>query len=278
VILYLVGAAGQKKIHSFLLEKYPDIGVLCSFAYPALLPKAYQAGFRTIMMDSGAFTVEQKGIKLDIDKLADYLLENKDMITVAVSLDVISDGEESVKNWHRLRQRGVETMPVFHFLGESWDILDTYCQETDYIGLGGVAGTNANWRGMIPILERIFLRHPDKKFHLFGVNDLRVVQNFPLYSADALSWRSGSRFSQLVSRFGRYHLNINRATGRCNELKMAPVFDFLEQEYGLTKDEILAPDFDWCRIDQINVVELYKALVLGHTVVEITTTVSHDLC
>src|SRR3972149_4384685 len=63
-----------------------------------------------IMMDSGAFTVAKKDVKIDINKYAEFLLKYKDSITISVNLDIIVKGHKTPQALEKAAQEGWENL------------------------------------------------------------------------------------------------------------------------------------------------------------------------
>ena len=270
MILYLAGIPSDKKMLAWV-EEYnkrdyvavEPVGILCTFNQPKLfLRVAYDFDFKNIMLDSGAFSVFNSGGErtIDIDDLCDFIKDHREKITVPVALDVIDDptGEKSLRNWDYMRDvRGVDAVPTFHS-GEPWEVLRYYCDNTDYICFGGVAGQGVKWRDIVKVLERIYNEYPDVKIHTLGINDFHVLQRFPIASCDALTWRNGSRFIQIVTPFGRYHLGPTRINWP--KLRAEGVDVWLKNNYNI--DLPFPDDFNLRELDYLNLEILYREGVM----------------
>ena len=82
----------------------------------------------TLMIDSGAFSAWRRGAKIDLDHYADFIREHIELIDYYVNLDVIpgefgripdqsevdASASASWDNFLYLRDRGLESIPVFH--------------------------------------------------------------------------------------------------------------------------------------------------------------------
>lgn len=261
--LYLAGISSTRKIGEWVVENFPDIGALCTFATPKQIDKLIEFGFKHIMLDSGAFSVDQSGIKIDIDEFIKYvkkyqkICEEKGIVLEVVGLDVISNGNMSVENWDYMRHKGVDCIPTFH-AGEDLSILDYYASEANRISLGGMAGDIVEYKRISKAMASIFSRHPNKKYHILGVNDYRIIQKFPFYSCDALTWRNGSRFGEVITEHGRFKIGRNKNT---LDVKKTEITKWLF-ERGIAYP--LPEDFDYRILDILNIRTLYKQLVLFH--------------
>ena len=85
--------------------------VLFSFAYigSSWLPEKHMkplcAGASDIMVDSGAFTVWNRGEAIDIGRYVAWLLSRTMPYSTAISLDVIGDADSSVKIGNALQPK-----------------------------------------------------------------------------------------------------------------------------------------------------------------------------
>lgn len=174
------------QLYSYLYPPDPDFMAL----YPQI----------KIFIDSGAYTAYRQGTEVDIDAYIDYLFANLDKIELYACLDVIREAEPTYKNWLYMKKRGLNPLPVFHTY-ESYTWLEKYLDETDHIGLGGVAGVGMG-AGEIKVhldncFNRIMKRWP-VKVHAFGTGHrIDLLSEYPFHSADSTSWLSGSLYGHM---------------------------------------------------------------------------------
>ena len=278
---YLASLAHSKKMLRWVHNTYPDLGVLVSYENPRKFfdptKRVIAEGYTDIMLDSGAFSAQMKGTDVDLDAYADYVKRFQDDITIAVSVDVIWEGEKSLANWDYLCDKGCYTMPVYHF-GEDEKILAEYVRRAEWVGVGGVASKGnsqrLSWQTLFPHFDWLFTKYPEHKFHAFGINMPELINRFPFYSCDAVTWRIGSRFGRLITPTKRWDISINRNKAANDEkLEAYGVWKWLEDNYGLKKSEVLSEGFDWKEIDKVNISELRNMFVLGE-VSKVSSTVS----
>lgn len=254
MILYLAGIGSFKKLHPYVLENFPDIGVLCSFAEPKEFQGLIESGFKNIMMDSGAYSVSKRGLTINLDDYISFLKLNREKITACVALDVIGNPEESYKNWIYMREKGIDNaIPVYH-LGEDIKWLDLYCEQTEFVGIGGIAGSVTNWKLYIPFLRRIVDKYPNHKFHAFGLNSYRAIGRVNLWSCDATSWLIGQKFAELSSANGRIRLRKENA--------QAEIWKELG-EWGITYEDFVENKHDYLQFNKFNIKYLYE-LITNH--------------
>lgn len=151
------------------------------------------------MSDSGAFSALTKGAKISIERYAEWLLNNRSYIDIAVSLDVIGDHKASSRNFDKLVSLNVKTIPTFH-MGSPASALDDCLAQSDFVCFGGLVGKNN-----VPIqdwLTACFNRVRDHEqrigrrvyIHGLGVTSVPLLKLFPFYSCDSSSHGSGYRF------------------------------------------------------------------------------------
>jgi hypothetical protein len=156
-----------------------------------------------IIIDSGAFSAYTKGFTIKIEDYVEFIewvqgLYPKVDFEV-VNLDVIGDSYASYKNWIRMRELGVEAMPVFHpwynrakqGLGDK-KFLSRYLKKTDRIAIGGIALMSRVQRDTaLHTLWEQYLTDdrgmPKYRVHGMGVASLDVIRMFPWFSVDSTS-------------------------------------------------------------------------------------------
>jgi len=151
-----------------------------------------------LFVDSGAFSVSQGNASVNIQPYITFLKKNLDKINHYASLDVVGDGEQSLKNWKVIRKSKLYPIPVFHD-GEDFDILKEYADNCSYIGLGAVAYKSQKARQLF--FDKVFSIYPNRKkvgFHGFGVMTPSLLKRYPWRSVDSskisIVARSGAVF------------------------------------------------------------------------------------
>jgi hypothetical protein len=164
-----------------------------------------------LFLDSGAFSVENSGVPIDIQEYIAYLQDNKEHIDIYANLDVIDNVEETLKNQKIMEKAGLKPLPCFH-MDEDFKYLRDYVEKYPYIALGGMVGQDK--KEIIPWLDKCFKIICDKngkpriKVHGFGIGDVELLWRYPFfYSVDSTSWlRLGINGSVNVpkSKNGKY--------------------------------------------------------------------------
>lgn len=170
------------------------INVLVTFPFIKSWDKAQPTPpwpIKSTILDSGAFSAWNSGKTIDFDQLCAEAGNGR--WDEAVGLDVIGDPVASLKNCLRMKERGLEVMPVFHF-GEPWEILEEYKKQFKRIGLSCRFGEPVNqsnkWLG------QCFARAYPAQFHSFGWVSEKTLLAFPFTTADTASWHTGIRFGK----------------------------------------------------------------------------------
>lgn len=172
--------------------------------------KEYVSKGYELMVDSGAFSVAKRDIRIDIDKYANFLLHYKDKITVSVNLDVIVQGRktpealekaarEGWENLKYLESKGLKILHTFHS-GEDIKWLYRLMDGYEYFGLsrtGDVGGVEQR-------LDRVFsiLCNGEGqcrwKVHGFGITSPQMMCRWPFYSVDSVSWAKYGIYGVIV--------------------------------------------------------------------------------
>lgn len=157
--------------------------------------QAYETpGVKTIL-DSGAFSAWKSGTPVDLQELIEEA--QKPEWDECAALDVIGDPEASRDNAWEMVNRGIPTIPVFHY-GEPWEFLTEYKAKPEFkgrIGLGGIAtgiGTTEKRRW----LDQCFARAYPARFHGFGVASREILMAYPFATVDTASWHTGLRYGR----------------------------------------------------------------------------------
>lgn len=170
---------------------------LLSFAVDAKGCKHYKDEKNTVIIDSGAFTVWNKGGSIDIDAYRDFCLQqpqewsfiNLDVIpkTGSTKADIEKCCEEGYENYLYLSKYIKNLVPVYHY-GDEMKWLNKFVDHTDYIGISPANDTHES-------VKRRFLKEVFKnidtstKTHGLGYSSFEGLTLFPFYSVDSISFK-----------------------------------------------------------------------------------------
>jgi len=192
-----------------------------------------------VMVDSGAHSIfvrevlkKQHGVLnfeyYETDEFWNYvndygqwLKENKHLLDVYVSVDVIHSPELSWKVQRHLEDEfGVSPLPVYHS-GEDFSWFKKYCDNYEYIGVSGLGQevSKVAWTKNIgiPVFTYICpgpIYKPTHKIHGFALTSPSLMTSYPWFSVDSTSW----------VQFGKYGIVII-------PYKKNGVYDFTKSPY-----------------------------------------------
>jgi hypothetical protein len=181
------------------------VNFLVSFPYfrKANLTDYVTRGLRLIA-DSGAYSAHHLGVTISVDAYADWLTPWVGSLAWAASLDDRpNDVEHCWRNYRRLRHHHhLDVVPTIH-AGDPPTTLDRYAAEdVDLIGLGGLVPHTGRPKATMPWLIAVMRyardRHPQLRFHGWGVTSQLLLSALPFFSADSSSIGSSYRYGRLA--------------------------------------------------------------------------------
>lgn len=237
--LYFAG--GETNVYTELLKQGGVRNRLVSYYYIKEDLRVLSHQFENQMLDSGAFTAWTKGSTITVEELAQFIKQYGDNFHHYINLDVIGNDIASYENYHKLKKMGINTVPVFHRL-EDWQYLHKYCQESDYICIGGCVGFSV--KELIPFLDHCFAiikQYWPKKIHGLGITSKALMLRYPFYSVDSTSWLGSARFGgimgyndgKLVKYNSEYYNKLNKILNYKDKTAKA-IQSFLQMETYIT--------------------------------------------
>jgi len=193
-----------------LMKDVNDLGVkniLSSYYYisnkkqPYTLPKGMG-----LFLDSGGFTARMKEEEMSVQDYINFIKKNPH-IKVYANLDVATP-EETLTNQETMEKQGLKPLPVFHYsemISKKWNyLMEEYCQEYDYVAIGGLKTTLQERRKGIQKNKQKYLNFCfsiankyNTKIHGFGMTHPKFISKYPFHSVDSTSWLSGSMYGLL---------------------------------------------------------------------------------
>jgi len=149
-----------------------------------------------LFADSGAYSAFTAGGKVSVEDYAAWVCRWHKYFTVVSAPDVIGDAKQSLLDTEKMLKlvpSSVTVLPVFH-VGEDWSALQTCCDLSPYIALGGMVphSHTLHLRGW---LTQCFAKIPRAhRVHGFGMTNLNLLRAYPWASADSSSWTAGFRY------------------------------------------------------------------------------------
>lgn len=188
--------------------------------------------------DSGAFSAYTQGTPIKLDEYAAWLKQWQPYLCWAAALDVIGDPAATLANWRRLRDHHqLATVPTLH-AGTDPKWLDAYVADgVDFFGLGGLVGRALD---ALPWVVKVFRyvrdKHPQVRFHIWGVTNRKYLDNLPAYSADSSGILGAAyRFAVLRLFDPRTGKHTNAQLRGNSVFKLGPL---LRQVYGVNPADI----------------------------------------
>jgi hypothetical protein len=169
---------------------------------------------------------------VNIDKYLEHLNKYKDIIWRGVNLDVIPGEQGSVpteeqiieaaeqgwKNYKYLKERGWDTIHVYH-QGEPIWVLNRMLDECDYIGVSPCNDSSEKakmeWLDISfrHIMNYDYSKNPRIqkgqiiKTHGFAVTSKRLVERYPWYTVDSSSYSLTAAMGNILTRYGRIYVS-----------------------------------------------------------------------
>lgn len=224
---------GEEKDLVGLCKELEDIGLLCTYyAVHAsqrnaerLKEIAFYLGDK-LMLDSGAFSFWNKYTRAkeayhdeyewtrtqDFENyFTSYIQYCKELIDSGarlVELDVIGSGELSYQNWRRMKEEGVESIPVWHF-GESLKWMKKYIDEGARVIGMGTDIRNATvmkdlFASVFVEMLNVFGRDMVQSiwWHGFGRLSYDILMELPFDSVDGTLFVKPLRFARITTLLG----------------------------------------------------------------------------
>jgi hypothetical protein len=206
-------------------EELVELGVrnrLISYAYPAQLKELLSLPFDVaghIILDSGAFSVWNKGEQVDLNDYIQYAHKAIEAISAfknrkmhVVNLDVIPGHVKKTSHLNRVRKRehlelieaaahqgyknmrrmigeGIRPIHVFH-QGEAFSWIDRMVEHISYIGIapGNDLPIAIRYRWISTVFEYLYKKGINVDTHGFGIS-YQPLRDFPWTSCDSTAWR-----------------------------------------------------------------------------------------
>lgn len=213
MILYLAGAEQER---SDVLSRLINSNLLFSYIYnpDKVVSIPHSILHSKSFVDSGAFSAWTKGTKINTDMYISWLNKNDDRLDLFGQLDVIPGDRNQFTSRKDIRKSAYETwinylymrervispdklLYTFH-VGEPKEYLKTALEWKDsdgqpipYIALGGLVGKPTEVRrNFLNMCFNIIRASPNSnvKVHTFGMTERKLLEEFPITSADSTSW------------------------------------------------------------------------------------------
>lgn len=146
-----------------------------------------------VVLDSGAYSAFKASGRINIEDYMNFLDELPFDLEFYFTLDVIGNPKETLRNYITLIKKNYKPVPVFT-RGESFEKFDFYYEKFDFIGIGGIAGTQNNRPYLRTLYKENIIKH--HKVHWLGFWERDFLLNYHPFSCDTQSWFTASRFGR----------------------------------------------------------------------------------
>lgn len=143
-----------------------------------------------LLIDSGAFSVGNSGKTIELADYNSFLKRlPRDLNYRAIQLDVVNNPEESLINYQKQKDEGLDVVPVWQ-KGGTLEQLEKLYSMTDYVML---AGGRSNQTYLLEAHKLI----AGRKVHWLGNTHMRSVSYGKPWSCDSVTWLNAGRFGSV---------------------------------------------------------------------------------
>lgn len=268
--LYCVGP--EKANIMAVASEELDHNILFSYLDKAAIDKYKEmvSAHGKLFIDSGAFSAWTQGKVIDVDEYINWINDRSDYIDLYGQIDVIPGDrnsgavpsneevkEAAAKTWEnylymRPKMKNPEGLLYTFHVGEPIEFLKQALEWRDengdlipYIALGGMVGKPAHIRDKF--LNQCFevikkSSNPNVKVHAFGMTDIKLLEKYPITSADSTSWIMTGAMGNIMSDVGNIAVSSQQANlpnhfSHLPKEALKPFEDSIA-EYGFTLQEL----------------------------------------
>ena len=198
-----------------------------------------------VVGDSGAFSARTQGITITNDELGEWANKWRHKLFWVACMDVAGNPKLTRHNWLELnRDHNLQSVPTLH-MGDDPSEMDFYVERgCDFIGLGGLAGGQAQARSQIRWLLKVFIyardNHPHVRFHGWGLTR-EETKKLPFWSVDSSSWSSAFRYGLVILRDPRRYKRVTFQTDRRGAYQ-PHIVDLLTNHYATNPHDVAFSD------------------------------------
>ena len=214
MFIFFAGSQGFEKSNKEVLPLIKNRLVSQHYMTPSLdrfyiSERSPNLQIKKLIMDSGAFSVWNKGLVIDFHTYVDYCLKHLDKITYVVNLDVIpaSPGQKIIsqeeiersaslgyRNARKMVAAGIPREKLIHVFhqNENFKWLKRMVKDFPYIGLSPANDRNTaekkQWLDQCMPYVTDQDGFPIVKFHGFAVTAHALMMRYPWFSVDSATW------------------------------------------------------------------------------------------
>jgi hypothetical protein len=179
----------QDSKQSLSIEQHVNILAALPYMTPGLARLIQSKSNVRLLLDSGAFTMWKAEKTFEVE---DYIRAVKELPFTPwkyFTLDKIGDPDGTLENYQKIRNAGLEPIPVFT-RGTDPKYLDRYYETSDLVGIGGLVGTRRNAGFVKGIMDVV----GDRQAHWLGFVRKEFISKFRPFSCDSSSWLAPMRW------------------------------------------------------------------------------------
>jgi hypothetical protein len=214
----LVLAVSPTRKHFAILRKCNVEHILISYHFVKKVDELFRKldGYlpKSIILDSGAFSVWANNQHIDINSYISFAKQLRERLPSEVELNIVNldvlpgkfgqrptdkEREESAqKGWENMLQLEKEGLKVIHVYHqhEKVEWLDKLREHSDYIGIS--PANDVSMREKLQFMDSCYTRiKASVKTHGFAVTSPDQLYRYPLYSADSSSWVAAARYGTI---------------------------------------------------------------------------------
>lgn len=249
-----------------LLETFSDFGVKHIqvsyyylrrvFAEPTEFEK-FITPFTTVLIDSGTVFHKFKTVDEEKSFLGEYASYVGALDKKSYTAAVYEEGVEMDK----LISEDMLIYPLDIVRPVFDNDLGALCRNIKYIGVSNKEATAKGGENLIPLIAEA--KNHNSKIHLFGTSSKRILNRFPIYSANTSSWRSGSRYlNTYIYEGGSRGLRLYQPTDKSDAAKTERELSMLrrrQQNVIKIKSPALYELINWDEVNEGDAWEVDKA-------------------
>lgn len=160
-------------------------------------------------LDSGAFAVHTRGLKIRIEDYIAFCLRVHTLIDVVACLDVIGDPVATLRNERLMESAGLEPLVTCHFGMSAAEVISRF-EGRKRGALGGMAMRSRSGRELrMRWLDEVFNGLMKSsvwpiKIHGYGMTDTTLIERYPWHSVDSTTWGMSAVYGNEMIPQGRH--------------------------------------------------------------------------
>lgn len=180
----------------------PKLNVLMAYPYMRADSIAFLAERQDrirVLIDSGAFTAHSTGKPIRLDCYCAFINDLPFEPWHYFQLDVIGNQEATAANYYAMLEKGFKPIPVYTRVADP-AYIEKFYKTTDYVGVGGLVGLKSPLK--ISAISKAMKIANDRKVHLLGCTDIKLLKAFRPYSVDSSTWSRSCRYGGVSCYIG----------------------------------------------------------------------------